>query len=264
LSNRFAETESDIKFQAALQQLKSTKDGASVELPIDKISTNDNIRSSVKKDDPEFMQLVESIKESGLLQLPVVTVTRSEILCISGHRRIEALKYLGIDKVKCVIRHIEEQVARKVAQLAENTARKALAPLDLALAVNGIKSDGGYSSVRLAELLGKERKYVERLLKISNWCEEAKKIVRENEEKFNLHGLFYIAQRKLSDDEVLHELSKGLVDTNIKPLPVKVRREEKRNELYSWCEAKGYGVKETELIKEFLKEKNVKGWSSLL
>ncbi|MDQ3235525.1 MAG: ParB/RepB/Spo0J family partition protein, partial [Pseudobdellovibrionaceae bacterium] len=180
--SRFEETEADIKFKEGLFKLAKSKDGVSLELPIKHITLDQNIRDKIDHNDPDFKQLVDSIKEVGLLQLPVVTVDldQGKILCLGGHRRIEALRVLGNETVKVVYRCLEERSVQKLAQLMENVARQNLLPLELAKAVGDLKRSEKYSAVRLAELLGKERKYVERLLKIDRWPAEAKSLIRNN------------------------------------------------------------------------------------
>jgi ParB/RepB/Spo0J family partition protein len=259
-SNRFEETEADIKFKEGLFKLSKSQDGVSLELAIKHITLDQNIRDAIDHNDPEFKQLVESIKEVGLLQLPVVTVDldQGKILCLGGHRRIEALRSLGKESVKVVYRNIEDRPVQKLAQLMENVARQNLQPLELASAINNIKKAEKYTATRLAELLGKERKYIERLVKIDNWPTEAKAFVRANPGKFTIKNLFAIAARKIDDSEVLAVLQKVAFPER-KGAEAKPTKQAKLTSasVGEYIKSKQLSRKEQEAILNFVREMNL-------
>ena len=81
---RFESTKKQIAIQKLLSALRTAEDGSSCKFPIELLTLDQNIRSSIDKSSAEFLQLKESIRNSGLLQLPVVAVTDSSIRCIGG------------------------------------------------------------------------------------------------------------------------------------------------------------------------------------
>lgn len=259
-SSRFEETEADIKFKEGLFKLSKSQDGVSLEMAIKHITLDQNIRDAIDHNDPEFKQLVESIKEVGLLQLPVVTVDldQGKILCLGGHRRIEALRTLGKESVKVVYRNLEDRPVQKLAQLMENVARQNLQPLELASAINEIKKAEKYTATRLAELLGKERKYIERLVKIDNWPAEAKAFVRANAGKFTLKNLFAIAARKIDDSEVLVALQK-IANPERKGAEAKPTKAAKltSDSVGEYIKSKQLSKREQEAILNFVREMNL-------
>jgi ParB/RepB/Spo0J family partition protein len=259
-STRFEETEADIKFKEGLFKLSKSQDGVSLEMAIKHITLDQNIRDAIDHNDPEFKQLVESIKEVGLLQLPVVTVDldQGKILCLGGHRRIEALRTLGKESVKVVYRNLEDRPVQKLAQLMENVARQNLQPLELASAINDIKKAEKYTATRLAELLGKERKYIERLVKIDNWPAEAKAFVRANAGKFTLKNLFAIAARKIDDSEVLVALQK-IASPERKGAEAKPTKATKltSDSVGEYIKSKQLSKREQEAILNFVREMNL-------
>jgi ParB family transcriptional regulator, chromosome partitioning protein len=259
-ADRFEEAEADIKFKEGLFKLAQSKDGVSLEMAIKHITLNENIRDAIDHDDPEFRQLVDSIKEVGLLQFPVVTIDldQGRVLCLAGHRRIEALRLLGKQTVKVVYRSLEERAVQKLAQLLENVSRKNLSTLELANGVGEIKQSEKYSAVRIAELMGKERKYVERLLKINRWSPDVKAFIRANPVKLNMKALFSVAARKMNDDEVLPILQK-IVNPERKGAVAKPSAAPKLSKVSvsEYLESRGLSKKEREAILKFVAEMNL-------
>lgn len=66
---------------------------------------------------------VDSIRSQGLLQPPVVTMIDDEPVIISGHRRIEALKALGVKYVDVLVRHYDNEEEMTLDFLASNKHR---------------------------------------------------------------------------------------------------------------------------------------------
>lgn len=211
--SRFEKTAKAIKETQAIEKLKHLPDGTVVPIPLELINRDDNIRRDGKHDNQgEFNQLVESIKEVGLLHQPVVTVVGNEIYCVSGHRRLSALEHLGQEKIPCVVRQFKGLDIKMAAQLLENTARKNLHPLDVADQLVRLK-DSGYSQVRLQELLGKDRKTIGRFQKMAAWPKEAKDLILKYSDKVKSGLLLQLASREISDAELMVALKKaaGLV-----------------------------------------------------
>ena len=76
------------------------------------------------EDDSDFIQLVESIKEIGLLQRPIITVNDDNIFPLEGHRRILALKKLNYENVSCEIKILETEELNQLTSLIANTREK--------------------------------------------------------------------------------------------------------------------------------------------
>jgi ParB/RepB/Spo0J family partition protein len=203
---RFTETAASIKVNKAINQLKTLKDGTVVPIPISMLSRDENIRSNaISKKDQEIEVLAESIKEVGLLQFPIITVSGNKVVCVAGHRRLQACEKIGIDKVSCVIKNFETLNDKEMSQVLENTARKSLHPLDLGRQLVKMK-DRGYSQTRLQEILGKDRKTIGRFQKMAGWSKEAQKIIESNPDKLKTGLLLKLASRDLSNKELVRAL----------------------------------------------------------
>jgi ParB/RepB/Spo0J family partition protein len=88
--------------------------------------------------DEDLGELVESIRQVGLLQPLVITPAG---LIIAGHRRAKACAIVGLTDVPVIIRDISE-ADQLSAMLAENVARQALNPLETARACRGLADRG--------------------------------------------------------------------------------------------------------------------------
>ena len=282
---RFDGASRKIKISKLVSALQQADDGNSVKLPIDLITLDENLRSNINKESLEFKQLKASIEESGLLQLPVVTPTDNDILCVGGHRRIEALKELKHTHVKCYIRKLKSKENIVLAQLIENTARENLHPLDMARAIKQIKDHSEsklkalaknkrakpkFSATKVAELIGKERKYVEQMLKCANWPEEAittglninlqyKQIVEINAEcKEDSEVIAYLL-KLISKKSSTNEGSAKKENAIRQGSSVAFRPKNKDKMLKHFAD-RGLDNQIQQYILDFLKDMRIKGW----
>ena len=66
-------------------------------VPINDIRLHGNVRSKIDKKEDSFKELVKDIYQYGLIQPLVVYRVDDHYCLIAGHRRLEALKELGLD-----------------------------------------------------------------------------------------------------------------------------------------------------------------------
>lgn len=111
--------------------------------------------------------LAASIREVGMLQpIRVRQVDSQHFMVISGHRRFEAARLLGLVEVPCLVieqRHDDEH--RLVSQVIENLQRKAMKASELAMAVQALEQKGN-SNEDIATRLGIQSSQVTLLLNL--------------------------------------------------------------------------------------------------
>jgi ParB family chromosome partitioning protein len=225
------------------------------------LSQNDR---DVDIDSDEFLALKESIKENGLLQRPVLTLGLSSdkpFLCIAGHRRILAYAELGFSTVPAELIFTSSEQEVRIARLSENLIRQNLQPIELAEAVFRIKLDLKEGNTGLARILNRDRQYVIELLKIAQWPEDVKTLIKLH--RLKIGDLGRIAKRKLTNEEV-RELVEALVSRSPNPEKASdrhgassVKYVEKRN---SYFEEKGIPAEVRDFIVQFLRDNNIRGW----
>lgn len=245
--------------QDRIEDLKE-KNGKVGALPLDLIKTHKNIRSDLNEKEEEFSELVESIKKHGILQPPVVTVYTNEhgvhsILLVGGERRLRAAKKLGFSSINCLVKQFDSNSTRLTASMSENMNRKDLHPLDIANCYFELNKQG-YKQVELVKMFGRDRKAIGRYIKIAQWPENVKKLIREHPDKFNIKLLMTIASKSM-DPIQLEQYFENMLseDRSKKPRlkPINKRVDEYFSEQNFSEEKRGFilqVLKDLSLIKE--------------
>lgn len=189
--------------------------GKQVTLPIDSLITNENIRSDLGVEEAAFAELVSSIKEHGILQNIVVELRERddnelfELVCVEGHRRVAAAKQLGITTAPCFLKKFASKHERTKAALA-CTIKEELHPIDRA-SVYAEWIASGSTLDEVAKKDNKNAKTVQRFMKILDWPNTAKELVRHNKKSFPTWWLFQnILQKSLNDTEIETLIKKRL------------------------------------------------------
>jgi len=114
-------------------------------------------------------ELISSIEQNGLMQPIVVTEKKDSGLhtIIAGHRRYEAFKIMGKDKIKTIILKDISEKDLAILSLTENLMRENLHPIENAIAIKNILDNNIVESQnKLAEYVGLSKGYVSKLMNI--------------------------------------------------------------------------------------------------
>lgn len=141
--------------------------GASfAELPVSAIRPNPK-QPRLVFDEDELSELVESIKEIGVLQPIVVRPAGNGYELIMGERRWRASQEAGLSTVPAIIRETEDQDLLRDA-LLENLHRSALNPLEEAAAYRQLLDDFGCTHEVLATRIARSRPQISNTLRLLN------------------------------------------------------------------------------------------------
>lgn len=113
----------------------------------------------------ELGELVESIRENGLLQPLVVRPAPDGWELVAGERRWRALRQLGWDRAPAIVRELEDEQMLVLA-LVENLQRENLSPLEEARGYERLMEGFGLTQQQVAERVGKDRSTVANLLRL--------------------------------------------------------------------------------------------------
>jgi len=109
---------------------------------------------------PESLsELVDSIRKNGILDPLLVAKTPAGYQIISGERRWQAARILGLPKVPAVVKEVTPQQMLQLA-LVEDLQRNQLNPLERARAFLRLKEEFGLSWSQIAKKIGKSIAYV--------------------------------------------------------------------------------------------------------
>ena len=162
------------------------------------IQMKKNIRHNIDEESVEFKQLCESIKKFGLMKNIVAELCVSknedsyELICIAGHRRLTALKKLGLeDRIPCLIKAYEgSQYGDKVgAALSENLTREGLGCIDIADGYRELKQSG-WSDDDLVTHFEKNKKTIAQYLRLSELPDDIKDTIRNYPDKLSTRVIF--------------------------------------------------------------------------
>jgi len=119
----------------------------------------------------QLNELIESIKQYGIIQPLIVTQKNGDYELIAGERRLRAAKILNLATVPVIIRQADEQQKLEVA-LVENLQREDLNAIEAALAYRKLIDEFNLNQEELAIRLGKSRPVITNTLRLLNLPEE--------------------------------------------------------------------------------------------
>lgn len=114
-----------------------------------------------------LVELVDSIREHGVLEPLVVAKTPAGYQIIAGERRWRASKISGLTKVPVIIKETTPQGMLEMA-IIENVQRIDLNPLERAQAFRRLIDEFGLTTSEIAIKVGKSAPYVSNTLRLLN------------------------------------------------------------------------------------------------
>lgn len=127
--------------------------GQIYELEINQLQSNPLQPRGVITPD-SLTDLVESIREQGILEPIVVAKTPAGYQIIAGERRWRASKVLGLQKVPVIVKMTTPQGMLEMS-IVENVQREDLNPIEKALAYRRLIDEFGLGTTEVAKRVGK-------------------------------------------------------------------------------------------------------------
>ncbi len=147
-----------------------------LDLPVERISANPH-QPRQDFNEENLRELVESIKEHGIIQPLIVTKTgENSWQLIAGERRLRAAKLAGLNYAPAIVRDLSEQKKIEMA-LIENLHRQDLNPLEVAAAYGKLMDEFNLTQEELAKKVGKSRPAVANSLRLLNVRPEVKQAI---------------------------------------------------------------------------------------
>jgi len=135
-----------------------------VQIPIDELQANPLQPRGVIN--PEsLVDLVDSIREHGILEPLVVAKTPAGYQIIAGERRWRSAKIVGLKTVPAIIKETTPQGMLEMA-IVENVQRTDLNPLERARAFQRLIDEFGLDTGAIAQRIGKSQPYVANSLRL--------------------------------------------------------------------------------------------------
>ena len=116
--------------------------------------------------DPDDMQqLVESVKDNGVLQPIIVRPVNNGHEIVAGERRWRAANQLGLKEVPVVVKALKKEKAMEIA-LVENLQRADLNPMEKAQAYQNLIKKYGLTQEKVAQKLRVDRSSVANVVRL--------------------------------------------------------------------------------------------------
>ena len=144
--------------------------GRVLELKPDQIGVNP-MQPRKNFNEHQLNELVESIKQYGIIQPLIVTQKNGKFELIAGERRLRAAKILGLTAVPAIVRQADEQQKLELA-LVENLQREDLNSIETAIAYRKLIDEFNLSQDELAARVSRSRPVITNTLRFLNLPEE--------------------------------------------------------------------------------------------
>lgn len=144
--------------------LKGVEEESVKKLPIEKIVPGKyELRTKITLS--SLQELIDSIKEKGIVEPIIVRPSDENFEVVCGHRRFYAAKEAGLKEIPCIVKEINDKEALEIA-IIENLQREDLNPVEKAMAFKILNEKFGLTHEEIARRIGKTRSSITNTLRI--------------------------------------------------------------------------------------------------
>lgn len=159
------------------EMVEQQGEGRIVQLALEEVYPNPD-QPRKRFDEDQLTDLVDSIREQGIIQ-PIIVVARPDgYMIVAGERRWRASKKLGLENIPAVIRELSDAQVFETA-LIENIQRSDLNPIEEARGYQYLQERFGYNGEQLASRVGKSRSVIVNTTRLLSLPEDVQQLVLE-------------------------------------------------------------------------------------
>lgn len=173
---------------------------------VDKIKPN-TYQPRKKFDTDSIKELADSINNYGVIQPLTVRPSGDNYELIAGERRLRASKFLGLNKVPVVIKHLSDRETAEIS-LVENLQRKDLDFIEEAVAYSRLLNEFDLTQKELAESLGKSQSTIANKLRVLNLPESVRSNINSSVSERHARALLRLSNERQQLD-VLEKIKKN-------------------------------------------------------
>lgn len=132
-------------------------------------------------DDHALQDLANSIRAQGIIQpILVREIGHQKYEIIAGERRWRAAQLVGLVKIPCLVKRVEDNAAIAIA-LIENIQRENLNAMEEAIALKRLLDEFKLTHIEVAQSVGKSRTTISNLLRLNNLSEDVKILLEQGD-----------------------------------------------------------------------------------
>ncbi len=130
-------------------------------------------------DKKEINDLMESIKEKGVIQPIIVREKNKYYEIIAGERRFRASKLAKLTEIPAIVKNISDEEMLEIA-IIENVQREDLNPVDEAMGYRELSEKFKLTHEQIAKKVGKSRAHITNIMRILDLETKIKNLIIEN------------------------------------------------------------------------------------
>ncbi len=162
-------------------------------------------------DKKKLDELVQSVREKGVLQPVIVREKDGGFELVAGERRLRAAKELGLKKIPVIVKEVSDADALELS-LIENIQREELNPIEEAKAFQRLTSDEfGFSQDEVARTVGKDRTTISNTIRLLGLPKRVQELVAGDELSMG-HARALLS---LAGEHTITKLANRIVKTGI-------------------------------------------------
>lgn len=146
-------------------------------IPITEIQPNP-YQPREKITEESVRDLVNSIKEKGIIEPIIVKRYNDKYILAAGERRFRAAQIAGLKEVPAIVKDLSEQELLEIG-LIENLHREDLNPVEEALAYEQLNKKFFLTHEQIARIVGKDRSTITNVLRLLSLPEKIKDYLRK-------------------------------------------------------------------------------------
>ena len=154
-----------VSLTQAVEDLVTNSENIIHKIPINDLQSNP-YQPRLQMDKEELNELVSSINKNGLMSPIIVADIEGKKVIVAGHRRTEACRILGWDKIPAIVRKDIDDNLLALLAITENTHRSNLNPIELAISYKNLLDNAFNSQKELAIALGVSDIKITRILNL--------------------------------------------------------------------------------------------------
>jgi len=178
--------------------------------PIDEVKPNP-LQPRENFDASAMEELIQSVREKGVIQPVLVRRQGSNYEIIAGERRYRAAKSLNLKEIPVIVKNVEDRDSLEIS-LIENIQRQELNAIEEARAYQYLINKFNVTQEELSDILGKSRASVSNTLRLLNLPKEIQDEIKKNRISF-AHGRALLEvedpnlQRRIAQEVISRSLS---------------------------------------------------------
>jgi ParB family chromosome partitioning protein len=191
------------------------------DISLDLIITNSN-QPRKNFDSESLNELVQSIKQYGILQPILVRKIDDKYEIIAGERRFRAAKLAGLETIPAIVKEFDDRDSFSLS-IIENIQRENLNAIEEANAYKDLIDKYGYTQQDISDKVGKSRSHIANLMRLLNLPESVQKNLAEG--KIEMGHARALINCDFAEEIVDHIIENGL---NVREVE-KIVQEERMN-----------------------------------